>query len=43
MHMQKSYIKRFESFKKSFENLSKAKDQDESNVLIFRQVLLKKH
>ena len=24
MHMQKSYIKRFESFKKSFENLSKA-------------------
>ena len=36
--MQKSYIKRFESFKKSFENLSKAKDEDISNVFILSGV-----
>ena len=40
MHMQKSYIKRFESFKKSFENLSKAKDQDESNVFILSGIIM---
>ncbi len=40
MHMQKSYTKRFESFKKSFENLSKAKDQDESNVFIISGIIM---
>ena len=40
MHMQKSYIKRFESFKKLFENLSKAKDQDESNVFILSGIIM---
>ena len=38
--MQKSYIKRFESFKKSFENLSKAKDEDISNVFVLSGVLM---
>ena len=38
--MQKSYIKRFESFKKSFENLSKAKDEDISNVFILSGVIM---
>lgn len=40
MHMQKSYIKRFESFKKSFENLSKAKDEDVSNVFILSGIIM---
>lgn len=38
--MQKSYIKRFESFKKSFENLSKAKDEDVSNVFILSGIIM---
>lgn len=40
MHMQKSYTKRFESFKKSFENLSKAKDEDVSNVFILSGIIM---
>ena len=40
MHMQKSYIKRFESFKKSFANLSKAKDEDVSNVFILSGIIM---
>ena len=38
--MQKSYTKRFESFKKSFENLSKAKDEDVSNVFILSGIIM---
>lgn len=38
--MQKSYTKRFESFKKSFENLSKAKYEDESNIFILSGVIM---
>ena len=38
--MQKSYIKRFESFKKFFENLSKAKDEDISNVFVLSGVIM---
>ena len=38
--MQKSYIKRFESFNKTFENLSKAKDEDISNVFILSGVIM---
>ena len=40
MHMQKSYTKRFESFKKSFENLSKSKDEDVSNVFILSGIIM---
>ena len=40
MHMQKSYTKRFESFNKSFENLSKAKDEDVSNVFILSGIIM---
>ena len=38
--MQKSYIKRFMSFKKSFENLSKAKEEDKSNVFILSGTIM---
>ncbi len=38
--MQKSYTKRFESLKKSFENLSKAKYEDESNIFILSGVIM---
>ena len=38
--MQKSYIKRFESFKRSFNNLSKAKDEDITNVFILSGVIM---
>ena len=38
--MQKSYTKRFKYFKKSLENLSKAKDEDKSNVFILSGTIM---